>query len=309
MKSISIVLPCHNEQEVLSDTYNELKSLIDLWLGKIITDYQIVIVNNGSTDNTLNEALKLKKIDSKLKIIDLRNNYGYQSSITAGLLNSNNDLVISIDADLQDDPSMIEEMIKLNYQGYEMVLGVRKDRKSDNFFKRISANLFYKLLIYLNINVVPNHGDFRLLSKDLILELSNYKEINRFLRAIIMLLDNNYATVSYSRRKRQKGKTKFDLKNLISLSFDAITSFSPNPIRAIFIIGLFTFLFSLFFIAVIFINYFINGLDIRGWSSLASLILFFGGLQLISISFIGEYISKSYLESKKRPLYLIRKIY
>ena len=153
-------------------------------------------------------------------------------------------MIVSIDADLQDDPSKIEEMINLHYEGYDMILGVRSNRKSDNFLKRISANIFYKLMRFLGTDIISNHGDFRLLSKDLVKELSKYGETNRFLRAMIMKLDNKYKTVTYERTKREKGVSKFGLSNLLSLSFDAVTSFSARPIRLIFLIGLLISTFS-----------------------------------------------------------------
>jgi len=289
------------------DTYKVLRKLINNW-DNLIEDYQIVIVNNGSTDHTLQQALSLRKNDKKIKIIDLRNNYGYQSSITAGLLNADHDMIVSIDADLQDDPSKIEEMINLHYEGYDMILGVRSNRKSDNFLKRISANIFYKLMRFLGADIISNHGDFRLLSKDLVKELSKYGETNRFLRAMIMKLDNKYKTVTYERTKREKGVSKFGLSNLLSLSFDAVTSFSARPIRLIFLIGLLISTFSFISILIVIILYFfVDYVD--GWASIAVLVLFFSGIQLISIGIIGEYISKTYLESKSRPLYHIRKIY
>jgi len=306
-KNLSIVIPCFNEEETIMDTYKVLRKLINNW-DNLIEDYQIVIVNNGSTDHTLQQALSLRKNDKKIKIIDLRNNYGYQSSITAGLLNADYDMIVSIDADLQDDPSKIEEMINLHYEGYDMILGVRSNRKSDNFLKRISANIFYKLMRFLGTDIISNHGDFRLLSKDLVKELSKYGETNRFLRAMIMKLDNKYKTVTYERTKREKGVSKFGLSNLLSLSFDAVTSFSARPIRLIFLIGLLISTFSFISILIVIILYFfVDYVD--GWASIAVLVLFFSGIQLISIGIIGEYISKTYLESKSRPLYHIRKIY
>ena len=291
-KNLSIVIPCFNEEETIMDTYKVLRKLINNW-DNLIEDYQIVIVNNGSTDHTLQQALSLRKNDKKIKIIDLRNNYGYQSSITAGLLNADHDMIVSIDADLQDDPSKIEEMINLHYEGYDMILGVRSNRKSDNFLKRISANIFYKLMRFLGTDIISNHGDFRLLSKDLVKELSKYGETNRFLRAMIMKLDNKYKTVTYERTKREKGVSKFGLSNLLSLSFDAVTSFSARPIRLIFLIGLLISTFSFISILIVIILYFfVDYVD--GWASIAVLVLFFSGIQLISIGIIGEYISKIY---------------
>ena len=308
--NLSVVVPCHNEQEALPTSFNTLFTLLKKWSKKeLIGDYQIVVVNNGSTDNTLKVAVELKEKYHKVKIIDLRSNYGYQSSITAGLYNSDFEMVISIDADLQDDPAKMEEMIHYYYQGFEMVLGIRSSRQKDRFFKRISANAYYKVLKLLKVKSEPNHGDFRLLSKRLIEELKQYKEKNRFLRALIFEIESNYACIYYERNERKFGETKFNLSQLIKLSIDGISSFTANPIYIIFYFGLITLILSSVMSLILIANYLLNKIPIQGWTSLILFILFFGSIQLISISIVGVYISKIYMESKSRPLYHIRKIY
>ena len=306
-KNLSIVIPCFNEEEVLPQTYNELKNIINNLSN--INKHQLVFVNNGSNDNTLKVLLSLKEKDVNIKILDLRNNYGYQGSITAGLYNSDFDIIISIDADLQDDASKIPEMIDNYYSGFEMVLGVRRSRNTDSFLKSFFSISFYKFLSLLGAKTIYNHGDFRLLSKNLVNNLKMYNEKNRYLRGIILKLENNYKCVYYDRKKRTKGKSKFRPLDLINLALDGITSFSVFPIKLIFISGILMFLGSLILLSTLIFTYFSNGIAIEGWTSTIFLILFFGGIQNIYMGILGEYISKTYIETKSRPIYQIREIY
>ncbi len=306
-KNLSIVIPCFNEEEVLYSTYTELKNIINAISN--INKHQFVFVNNGSTDKTLDVLIGLKANDNNIKILDLRNNYGYQGSITAGLYNSDYEMIISIDADLQDDPGKIQEMINHYYDGFEMVLGVRKNRSVDSFFKRFFTLSFYNLLSILGVKTVYNHGDFRLLSNNLVEDLKTYNEKNRYLRGIILKLENKYKCVYYDREKRTKGKSKFRPLDLINLALDGITSFSVLPIKLIFIGGIFMFIFSILLLSVLVYSYFSSSIDVEGWTSTIFLILFFGGIQNIYMGILGEYISKTYIETKSRPIYQIRKIY
>jgi glycosyltransferase involved in cell wall biosynthesis len=306
-KNLSIVIPCFNEEEVLPNTYIDLKRVINSLSN--IKKHQLVFVNNGSTDKTLEVLINLKQKDSNIKIIDLRNNYGYQGSITAGLYNSDFEMIISIDADLQDDSSKIQEMIDHYYNGFEMVLGVRKSRGVDSFFKRFFTICFYKFLSVLGTKTVYNHGDFRLLSKKLVNNLKMYNEKNRYLRGIILKLENKYKCVYYARKKRTKGKSKFRPLDLINLALDGITSFSVFPIKLIFISGVIMFFGSLILLSILIFAFFKNSIIVEGWTSTIFLILFFGGIQNIYMGILGEYISKTYIETKSRPIYQIRKIY
>jgi len=309
LPSLSIVLPCHDEEDVIESTYKELKGLIDEWLTIKISAYQLVMVNNGSTDNTLQKMLQLKQKDNNIKILDLRNDYGYQGSITAGLYYSDHDMIVSIDADLQDDPSKISEMIDFYSMGYEMVLGIRKSRKFDSFFKRVSAIAYYRFLKIIGVKSVYNHGEFRLLSKSLVEEMKLYPERNRYIRSIILSLESKYACVYYDREPRRAGKTKFRFFKLISLALDGITSFSNFPIRIILLLGLFMFLLSIvILIYVIYIKCFTE-LHISGWASISIMILFFGGIQNLFLGILGEYIAKTYIETKQRPFFSVRKLY
>ena len=307
--TLSVVIPCFNEEEVLPFSMQELVPLLQSWEGKIISSYQIVFTNNGSTDNTLEVMLSLQKKYKGVKIVDLRNNFGYQSSISAGLFHADNDLIISIDSDLQDDPAKMEEMILWYYKGYDMVLGIRDSRKTDCFFKRIFSQGFYKLMQTLGTNTVYNHGDFRLLTKPLVDALKDYPEKNRYLRGLVLSIENKYAKVYYDRRMRKNGETKFKPFQLISLALDGITSFTIKPIRLIFLMGLSMFLVALCLIAYVLYLSFVQGVPIQGWASTLIIILFFGGAQNIALGIIGEYIAKTYTETKQRPLYIVRKIY
>lgn len=307
--SLSIVLPCFNEEEVLTYSINELIPLLEGWKDKIIRDYQVVLVNNGSTDNTLDIMLSLKKKFNSIKVVDLRNNFGYQSSISAGLFNADNELIVSIDADLQDDPTKIEEMIILSSKGYDLVLGVRDSRKTDGFFKRIFSEFFYSFMNFLGAKSVYNHGDFRLMTRELVQELKHFPEKNRYLRGLVLKLDNRWALVYYNRRKRKYGKTKFNPFQLISLGLDGVTSFSIKPIRLIFLLGISMFFVSVGLICYISILSLVKTVPVKGWTSTLIIILFFGGVQNIVLGIIGEYIAKTYSETKQRPLYIVRKIY
>ncbi|HIP35398.1 MAG TPA: glycosyltransferase [Crocinitomix sp.] len=309
LKTLSIVLPCHNEQEVISASWEELTGILVPLLNNVISDYELIMVNNGSIDNTLDAMLKLQELDPKIKIVDLRNNFGYQGSITAGLYHANNDMIITIDADLQDDPSKIEEMVERYYDGYDLVLGVRKDRKTDSFFKRFTANAFYKISNLVGLKTVPHHGDFRLMSKELLEDFKKYEEKNRYIRGLILSLESRYAIVEYSRRERQAGETKFKPLKLIELALEGITSFSTAPIRLITITGFILFTLSLFSMLFILYQKFFGSIEVEGWAFLALAISLFGGLNSLFIGIIGEYLGKNYMESKNRPMFIVRKIY
>lgn len=306
--SLSVVLPCFNEEEVIENSYQELKPLLKTWSKDLISEYEIVMVNNGSTDETLSCMKRIKAIDNRVVIINLRSNFGYQGSITAGLYHATKDMVVSIDADLQDDPAKIEEMIKSYINGYDMVLGIRDDRQTDGFLKRITAEGFYKFMNYLGAKSVYNHGDFRLLSKELVADLKRYPERNRYLRGMVLMLDQKYDTVKYSRRVRQAGETKFKTSQLLSLALDGITSFSIAPIRFVFLLGVAMFIFSLVTLLVVLSLKLFISVDIKGWTSMMIIILFFGGIQNISLGILGEYLSKTYFESKNRPLFIVKEI-
>ena len=309
LETISIVLPCHNEQEVIFNSWSELSVILKSIVDVTISDYELIMVNNGSTDETLKIMLEIQKKDSKVKVVDLRNNFGYQGSITAGLSYASNDMIVTIDADLQDDPLKIKEMIQKYYDGFELVLGVRSSRKTDSYLKRNTANIYYRLSKLLGIKTIPHHGDFRLMSRKLLIDFNRYKESNRYIRGLILTLENKYALVEYSRRKRLAGSTKFKPIKMLELALDGITSFSTTPIKFITLLGFFMFLLSL--ASILFISYqkFFSGTEVPGWTFIALTVSLFGGLNSLFIGIIGEYIGKSYVEVKNRPVFITRKTY
>jgi dolichol-phosphate mannosyltransferase len=251
----------------------------------------------------------ISRQDPHVVIVDLRRNYGYQGSITAGLFTASKDMIVSVDADLQDPPEKIEDMILKYRDGYEMVLGVREDRKKDFFMKRWTAALYYRFLGMIGVESVPHHGDFRLLSRALVEELKKFPERNRYLRGMVLHLESKYAVVPYTRMKRKAGKTKFDIKNLFEFAIDGITSLTNAPLRFIVSCGLLIFAVSLLGILYVFYIKFFTDRNVPGWAFIALAIMFFGGLQSLFLGILGEYIAKNYLEAKQRPLFLIRKVY
>ncbi|OGH78914.1 MAG: hypothetical protein A2301_03705 [Candidatus Magasanikbacteria bacterium RIFOXYB2_FULL_40_13] len=308
--SLSIVIPCYDEEEVLPSTYARLKELCLGWVnaGKI-TEYEIVFVNDGSTDKTFDIMRGFFESDQNVVVVDFRKNFGFQSAISAGLYAAKNEMIVSIDSDLQNDPEKIAEMVAKYYEGYEMVLGVRKDRAADKFFKRITAQLFYKLVSFFGIPSVYNHADFRLLSRDIVAELKNFPERARYLRSLIFSVESKYACVYYECRARALGRSKFNFSKMVSLAIDGITSFSATPIRLISLLGIVMFLFSIIgLVYTLCVRFFLQAV-VPGWASVLLIILFLGGIQNLSLGVIGEYLSKLYLEAKQRPPYIIRREY
>jgi len=304
---LSIVIPCHNEEEVLAGTHKRLSDIMaGLFSRGIISGYELVFVDNGSTDQTLNELKTLFDQDAHLRIISLRRNFGFQGSLSAGLYHAKGDAVVTIDADLQDPPEKIEEMIGHYEQGHDLVLGVRKSREADSFFKRFFAESYYRLLKILGVNIVYNHGDFRLMSKSLLAEFNALPERNRLIRAMILQLESRYAVVSYEREKRTAGESKFNISSLFSLSLDGIVSFTYIPLRFASIAGIVSaFIAAAGSFWVLYIKLFTDKF-IPGWASILLPVLAVGGLQLFALGIIGEYIGRLYVEVKQRPLFVVR---
>lgn len=303
-----IVIPCYNEEEVLKETTKRLKlKLKKLLKEKIIsTKSRVMYVNDGSKDKTWDI---IKEINSKEKLftgISLSRNRGHQNALLAGLLTSKDyaDIVISMDSDLQDDIDAIDEMIKKYLEGNDIVYGVRSKRKKDSFFKKKTAEGFYKIMNILGVECIYNHADYRLTSKRVLEELSNYKEVNLFLRGIFPLIGYKSDIVYYERNERFAGKSKYPLSKMLNFAWDGITSFSIKPLRMICVLG-----FIILFISILIMIYSIirkiTGNTVLGWTFLSISIWFIGGIQMISIGIIGEYIGKMYQETKKRPRYII----
>lgn len=303
-----LVIPCYNEEAVLPETSRRLKEKYTALMeaGKISPDSRIVFVNDGSKDKTWDMICDLHAADPMFRGICLSRNRGHQNALMAGLMTVRGecDAAISMDADLQDDINAIDEMVDRYNQGYEVVYGVRSSRKKDTFFKRTTAQGFYKLMRAMGVETVYNHADYRLMSRRALEALSQFDEVNLFLRGIVPLVGFKSTTVSYERGERFAGESKYPLKKMVSFAFEGITSMSVKPIRMIAALGGAVFAVSLVILIYSLIRHF-TGHTVEGWTFLAVSIWALGGVQLLAIGVIGEYIGKIYLETKHRPKYVI----
>lgn len=303
-----VVVPCYNEQEVLPETLKRMTALFDeLILGdKISNESRIVFVDDGSRDNTWKLISTYCKNEKYINGIKLAKNAGHQKALLAGLMTVKDeaDCVVSIDADLQDDISVIKEFIDKFNEGNDIVYGVRSERKTDSFFKRSTAIFFYKLMQSMGVNIVFNHADYRLMSKRALNHLSEFKEANLFLRGLVPLIGFKTTSVYYKRSERFAGESKYPLSKMLSFAFDGITSFSVKPIRLISMIGGLSALIAVG-IAIYSIIQKFHGNVVPGWTSLMVSLWFLGGIQLIALGLIGEYIGKIYNEVKGRPRFII----
>ncbi|HWO75799.1 MAG TPA: glycosyltransferase [Bacillus sp. (in: firmicutes)] len=305
---LTIVVPCYNEEAVLKDTISQLQDLLVKMIEDSIVDEnsKILFVDDGSKDKTWSIIEKASLQFNYVRGLKLSRNVGHQNALLAGLFSAKDvsDCVISIDADLQDDISVIPLFIEKFIEGNEIVYGVRNRRDSDTFFKRKSAELFYSVMKKMGVDLIFNHADFRLMSKRAIEELERFDEANLFLRGIIPLIGFPSAVVHYDRKKRMAGETKYPLKKMIAFAFDGISSFSVTPIRLVLFIGMVSFFVSLLFGAYfLFLKF--TGHTATGWTSLITSIWLIGGLQLIAIGLVGEYIGKVYKETKRRPKFIV----
>lgn len=303
-----IVIPCYNEQEVLPITAPEFRNKIEQLIasGRISRDSRILFVNDGSKDDTWKLIKGFAMSDEHYLGISQSRNRGHQNAVLAGLMEAKDkcDITISIDCDGQDDINAMDEMVDAYLNGYEVVYGVRSKRETDTFFKRFTAEGFYKLLGKMGVEVVFNHADYRLISSRVLDEFANFREVNLFLRGMVPLVGFNSTQVEYERHERIAGESHYPLSKMLSLAFDGITSLSVKPIRLITGFGLFVAMVS--FIGVIWaIICAIMGKAITGWASMVSILCFISGVQLICTGVIGEYIGKIYLETKARPRYII----
>ena len=308
MKKLIIIVPCYNEEEVLTWSAEQLLSVLNdlICKGKISDGSRVLFVNDGSRDKTWKIIAGLVKEDRHFSGINLASNVGHQNALLAGIetVKDSCDISITVDADLQDDISVMEEMIDLYNDGAQIVYGVRNDRKTDSAFKRITAQGFYKFMKFLGVDTVYNHADYRLMSNKAMNQLLLYKERNMFLRGIVPKIGYKTANVYYERKKRTAGESKYPLKKMLSFAWDGITSLSIKPISYIMLLGLLVVLASVIAFLYILVSY-ILGRANAGWPSLMASIWFLGGLQLFSIGIIGQYIGKTYIESKERPRYNI----
>ncbi len=307
MIKIGIILPCYNEEQVLYESARILTKLLNrlISLKKITPTSRILYIDDGSNDGTWDLIKALSDKHSKVGGIKLSRNFGHQNAILAGLLTVKGDAIVSLDADLQDDVNTIEAMIDDHLKGSEIVYAVREDRSIDSRFKRISAHFFYKFMNFIGSDVVYNHADFRLLSRKAINALKEFREINIFLRGVVPLIGLKSSVVYYKRNQRAAGKTKYPLRKMINFAIDGITSFSVAPLRVITVIGFVIFAMSLIMIVYIFLVWLFSNSAVPGWASTTLPIYFLGGIQILFIGILGEYLGKTYQEIKGRPRYLI----
>jgi glycosyltransferase involved in cell wall biosynthesis len=299
---LSIVVPCFNEEDVLPETVSRLTELLSIIpQTKISDDSNIYFIDDGSSDKTWSLIQEYSKTNRLVKGIKLSRNKGHQNALLAGMLTVDSDAVISIDADLQDDISIIEKMIDEYHSGHDIVYGVRKERTTDTVFKRVTAQAYYKLLKFLGVDIVFDHADYRLLSRRTLNALQQYGEVNLFLRGLIPTLGYSSSIVEYQRFERFAGESKYPLRKMLAFAIDGITSFSAVPLRLIAIAGLAVFIGTLLMSIWVLWTKFVSGAAIPGWASSVLPMYFLGGIQLLSVGVIGEYVGKIYLETKKRP--------
>lgn len=303
-----IVVPCYNEEACLQDTHLKLSTKLSALIkkGSINKNSRIIYVDDGSTDETWQLIKSFRKPSIGLK---LSHNRGHQNALLAGLTYASDysDMIISIDADLQDDIEVIDKMVNLYYEGNEIVYGVRSERNTDSFLKRWTAQTFYKTMSFLGVETIYNSADFRLMSQKAVNELKRYEESNIFLRGIVPSIGFKNTTVEYSRLKRTAGESKYPFKKMLSLALDGITSFSIKPLRLVFLIGVIILLVSIITLLCIVVAK-ILGNPVEGWAFLSCSVWIVGGVQTISMGILGEYIGKIHAEAKHRPRYSIEEI-
>lgn len=308
---LSIVVPCYNEQEVIDETAKQLSVVLTDLIkdGSVSSKSFILFVNDGSKDETWEKISVLHKSNPLVCGVNLAKNTGHQNALMAGLFTAKSisDVMVTIDADLQDDVSAIKSMIAEYFNENEVIYGVRSSRKKDTFFKKFTAQLFYKFMSFLGVQTVYNHADYRMMSKRAVEYLFEFRERNLFLRGIVPLIGFKSSTVYYERHERFAGETKYPFSKMLNFAIDGVTSFSVKPLRIIFIVG-FLFLF-LTIIAGIYVLYqYFNHNVVSGWSSLILSLWFIGSIVIISLGIIGEYIGKIYTEVKGRPRFNIESV-
>ena len=299
---ISIIAPCYNEEETIGPFLRRIEEI----LTQINEPYEIVFINDGSKDNTLNILLNAKQNFKNIRIINFSRNFGKEAALTAGLDKARGEAAIPIDVDLQDPPELIKELVAKWREGYDVVLAKRADRTSDSFAKRVSADLFYKLNGKIsNVDIPNNVGDFRLMSKRVVEALKQLPENQRFMKGLFAWVGFKTTVIEYAREKREAGQSSFNGWKLWNFALDGITSFSTLPLRIWLYIGALVSFLSFLYGSFIILKTLIFGVDLPGYASLAVIMLFLGGIQLIGIGILGEYIGRIYSESKRRPSYII----
>lgn len=303
-----LVIPCYNEEQVLPLTSGKFKAKLEelIEAGKISEDSRVMFVNDGSKDTTWDILSSLCEEDKKYCAISLAHNRGHQNALIAGLMEAKKfaDITISMDCDGQDDINAITQMVDEYAKGNEIVFGVRNDRSTDSWFKRTTAQSYYKFLRGMGVDIIPDHADYRLMSARVLSALEGYGEVNLFLRGIIPQLGFKQSVVYYSRAEREAGTTHYPLSKMMSLAIDGVTSFSIRPLRLITVLGIIVALLSFVGIIYVLVSV-ISGYYVDGWASTTCILCFVSGIQMISLGVIGEYIGRIYLETKKRPRYFV----
>ncbi|MBF0537181.1 MAG: glycosyltransferase family 2 protein [Nitrospirae bacterium] len=308
-KQLSVIVPCFNEELVIGETNTRLMVLLAGFIEKgLITDFEVLYVNDGSSDGTLEMLSEFASKERRIKVISFTGNFGHQAALTAGLYSSSGDIAVSLDADLQDPPEVIEAMIERYNSGCDIVYGVRSNREQDSFFKRFTAQFFYRLMAFMGVNIVYNHADFRLISRAVISEFKKYGEINRFLRGMFPAMGFKQGVVEYAREKRFAGETKYPLRKMLMFAVEGITSFSNFPLRLSFLLGFVNFVAALILVVWTLLTK-LKGAAIPGWASTVLPLYLFGGIQLMFIGILSEYVGKIYMEVKRRPLFIIKETY
>ncbi len=306
-----IVVPCYNEEEVLPETSKRLKEKVTglIQAGKVSEYSRILFVNDGSRDRTWELISALHRDDPIFSGVDLTRNRGHQNALLAGLMTAKDkcDMAISMDADLQDDVDAVDRMVEEYYAGCDIVYGVRSSRKKDTFFKRFTAEGFYRMMDLMGAETVFNHADYRLMSRRALEGLSQFKEVNLFLRGMVPMVGYRAGTVEYERGERFAGESKYPLKKMLAFAMEGITSLSTKPLKMITALGFLIFAVSIVML-ITFIVKWAMGLTVAGWASVICSLWAIGGLILLSLGVIGEYIGKIYLETKGRPRFLIREV-
>ena len=308
LETLYIVVPCYNEEEVLPETTKHLKEKISTLIKKkkISDNSRVMYINDGSKDKTWSIIKEIEKKEKYFTGISLSRNRGHQNALLAGLMTAKEkaDVIISMDADLQDDIDAVDEMLEKYFSGADIVYGVRSSRKKDSFFKKTTAQAFYKFMKVLGVDCVYNHADYRLTSKRVLIELENFKEVNLFLRGMFPLVGFKSDIVYYERNERFAGESKYPLKKMLNFAWDGITSFSIKPLHFVTVLGGTILLVSIIIMLYSLVRN-LTGHTVTGWTFLSISIWFIGGLQMVSLGIIGEYIGKIYSETKSRPRYII----
>ena len=306
-----IVVPCYNEEEVLPETSRRLKEKLEALIsaGAISEESRVLFVNDGSRDKTWSLIEGLHRSDKRFSGVNLTRNRGHQNALLAGLMTAKDraDMVISMDADLQDDIDAVDAMVEKYHSGCDIVYGVRSSREKDTFFKRFTAEGFYRVMNFLGAETVFNHADYRLMSRRALEGLAQFKEVNLFLRGIVPMIGYTTGTVEYERGERFAGESKYPLKKMLSFAMEGITSLSTKPIRYITALGFLVFVVSLLMLIYSIVRW-AHGATVIGWASVICSVWAIGGLILLALGVIGEYIGKIYLETKERPRFLIQEV-